>query len=137
MPPDKNSAESDKDGNGQGEGVHPDLPPDAALLAATQDAALVAALCKWKSDVVTRTELDHRLNELKQELLHFGRDLAALKDVAINEDRAKTLAIGVFRKELKFWGGIVVAVVAGLITLIVTVMTFWFDHKDQITTFFK
>ncbi len=47
------------------------------------------------------------------------------------------LAIGVFRKELKFWGGIVVAVVAGLITLIVTVMTFWFDHKDQITTFFK
>ncbi len=47
------------------------------------------------------------------------------------------LAIGVFRKELKFWGGIVVAVVAGLITLIVTLMTFWFDHKDQITTFFK
>ena len=46
MPPDKNSAESDKGENGQGEGVHPDLPPDAALLAATQDAAPGRVLIK-------------------------------------------------------------------------------------------
>ncbi|HHN73058.1 MAG TPA: hypothetical protein ENK13_03110 [Thermopetrobacter sp.] len=109
MPPDdRNSDRADR--------PHPDLTADAALLAATRDEALVAALCRWKRGFLTREDL----RALECDVDALRRELATLRAEKIGPDRAENIAVTTFRRELRFWGGIA----AGLVALALAILRY-------------